>query len=62
MITTALHGVGTWNMGAAEWKILNVYELRYLRGMVGVTLMNQVRNDEMQRRTVVVIKLADRAE
>ncbi len=58
---TALNAVETWNMGAAERKRLNVEELRHLRSMCGV-IMNQVRNEEMRRRTAVVRELVDREE
>ncbi len=62
IVTTALYGAETWNVGAVEMKRLNVWELRYLRSMCGVTLMNRVRNDEMSRRTVVLKQLADGGE
>ncbi len=62
VVPTALYGAETWNMGAAERKRLNVMEMRYLRSMCGVTLMDQVRNDEVQRRTGVVKELAERAK
>ncbi len=62
MVPTTLHSAETWNMGAAERNTLNVEELRYLRTMCGVTLMNRVRSKEIRRRTVIVRELADRAE
>ena len=40
VVPTALYGAGTWNMGAAERKKLNIGEIRCLRSMCGVTQMN----------------------
>ncbi len=62
VVPTALYGAETWNMRAAESKRLNVMEMRCLRSMCGVTRMDRVRNDEVQRRTGVVKELAERAE
>ncbi len=49
-----LYGAETWNMGAVERKKLNVMEMRCLRSLCGVTRMDQVRNEEVRRRTGVV--------
>ncbi len=50
----AMYGAETWNMGAAERKRLNVDVLRYLRSMCKATLMNQMKNEELHRRTGIV--------
>jgi len=62
VVLTDLYGAETWNMGAAERRRLNVMEMRCLRSMYGVTRMDRVRNEEVQRRIGVVRELADRAE
>ena len=62
MVPTAFYGAETWNMEAAERRILNVMEMRCLRSMCGITRMDQVRNEEVRRRTGVIRELADRAE
>ncbi len=62
VVPTVLYGAETWNMGAAERRRLNVMEMRCLRSMCGVTLMDWVRNDLVQRRTGVVRELAEQAE
>ncbi len=51
VVPTVLYGAETWSMGAAERKRLNVMEMRCLRSMCGVTRMDWVRNEEVQRRT-----------
>ena len=49
-------------MGVAERKILNVMEMRYLRSMHKVTGINQVRNEEVQRKANVTTELAGQTE
>ena len=57
-VPTALYGSETWSMTVAE-KRLNVMEMRCLRSMYEVSCIDQVRNEEMQRRTGVTRKLAE---
>ncbi len=59
VVPMALYGDETWNMGAAERKRLNVMEMRCLRSMCRVTRMDQMRNEEVRRRTSVVEELAE---
>ncbi len=59
VVSTALYGTETLNMGAAERRRSNVMEMRCLKCMCGVTRIDRVRNDEMQRRKGVVRKLAE---
>ncbi len=58
---TALYGAESWNMGA-ERNRLNVRVLRCLIGMNGITLMDQVKNEEVRRRIGLVKELGDQAE
>ncbi len=46
---TALYGAETWNVGESERNRLDVFEMRCLRSMVGVTRMDRVRNEEVRR-------------
>ncbi len=62
LVPTALYGAETWNKGAVERNRLDVMEMRCLRSMCGVTRMDQVRNEEVRRRTGIVKELAERAE
>ena len=43
----------TWSMGVVGKK-LSIMEMRDLRSMCGVTPMDRVRNEEMQRRIIVM--------
>ncbi len=61
MVPNALYGAETWNIAAAERRF-NVMEIRCLRSMCGVTQMDQVRDEEVHRRTVFVKELAEREE
>ena len=56
-VPAALSGAETWCMAEAENKKFNVVEMRCLRSMCGVTRMDQVRNEEVQRRTGVIKEL-----
>ncbi len=54
VVHLAMNGAETWNMGAAERKRLNVDALRYLRSMCKATLMNQMKNEELHKRTGII--------
>ena len=61
-VPTALYEDEKWSMGVAEKKRLNVMEMRCQKSTSGITCMDRVRNEEVQRRTGVTRELADRAE
>ncbi len=46
---TALYGAETWNVRESERNRLDVFEMRCLRSMVGVTRMNRMKNEEVRR-------------
>ncbi len=48
----------TWNMGAVDWRRLNVMEMRYLKSICGITQMDCMRNEKVQQRTRVARQLA----
>ena len=57
------HCVGLGHMGyekCREKKCFNVLEMRCLRSMVGMTLMDKVRNEEVLRTAGIGIELASR--
>ncbi len=49
VVPTALYGAETWNVRESERNSLDVFEMRCLRSMVGVTRMDRVRNEEVGR-------------
>ena len=50
IVPTALHGAEAWCMKSAERRKVNVLEIKALRSLVGVSLMDRVRNEEVRRR------------
>ncbi len=48
-----LYGDETWNMGAAERRILNAMKMKCLRRMHGVARMDTVKDEGVQRSGVV---------
>ncbi len=49
VVPAALYGAETCNVREAEWNRLDVFEMRCLRSMAGVTRMDRVRNEEERR-------------
>ena len=49
-------------MRSAERRKVNVLEMKCLRGLVGVSRMDRVRNDEMRMRAGIERELASRAD
>ncbi len=49
IVPTALYGAETWKVMEAERNGLDVFEMRYLRSMVGITIMERMRNEEVGR-------------
>ena len=50
------------NLREAERRLLNVFEMKCLRPMVGVTRWDRVRNDEIRRRAVIEETLAEKVD
>ena len=53
---TALHGAEAWGMRSAERRKVNVFEMKCLRSLVGVSRMDRVRNEEVRRRAGIEIE------
>ncbi len=49
VIPTAVYGAETWNVRKSERKRLDVFEMRCLGSMVGITRMDRVKNKEVRR-------------
>ncbi len=49
VVPTALYGAETWNIRESERNRLDVFEMRCIKFMVGVTRMDRVRNEEVSR-------------
>ena len=62
VVPTALYAADTWGMKADDKKRLDVMEMRCLRSMCGVTRWDRLRNEEIRRRTGVLLELSKRAE
>ena len=62
IVPTALYGAEEWGMRSGERKKVNVLEMKCLRSLVGVSLMDRVRNEEVRRRAGIEKELANRAD
>ena len=62
IVPTALYAAETWAMRAADKKRLDVMEMKCLRSMCGVTRWDRLRNEEIRRRSGVLLELSNRAE
>ena len=61
-IPTALYGAEAWGLRSAERRKVNVFEMKCLRSLVGVSAMDRVRNEEVRSRAGIVKELASRAD
>ena len=62
IVPTALYGAEAWGMRSAERRKVNFLEMKCLRSLVGVSLMDRVRNEEVHRRAGIERELASRAD
>ncbi len=62
IVPTVLYGAEAWGVREAERRRLNVFEMKCLRSMIGVTRMDRLRNEEVRRRTNVTRELAGRVD
>ena len=62
IVPTALYGAEAWGMRSAERRKVNVLEMKCLRTLVRVSLMDRVRNEEVRRRAGIERELASRAD
>ena len=61
-VQTALYRAETWGMRSAERRKVNVFEMKCLRSLVGVSRMDRARNEEVRRRAGIERELASRAD
>ena len=62
IVPTALYGAEAWGMRSAERRKVNVFEMKCLRSLVGVSRMDRVRNEEVCSRAGIERELASRAD
>ena len=62
IVPTVTYGAETWGLRGAERRHLNVFEMKFLRPMVGVTIWETIRNDEDRRRTGIDETLAEKVD
>jgi len=62
VVPTVLYGAETWALRESERKKLNVFEMKCLRSMIGVSRMDRVRNELVRERTGVMNDLAGRVD
>ena len=62
VVPTVTYGSELWGMKVSERNKLNVFEMRCLRNMVGVTRLDRFRNEEIRRRTGVTLELDKRVD
>ncbi len=62
VVPKALFGAETWNVRESERNRLDVFEMRCLKSMVGVTRMDRVRNEKVRRQAGIVRKMSERVD
>ena len=62
IVPTVTYGSESWGMKERERRKLNVFEMRCLRSMCGVSRLDRLRNEEVRERTGVREELADRVD
>ena len=62
VVPTVMYGSQLWGLKLQKRDRLNVFKMRCLRSMCGVTRLDRIRNDEVRRRTGVVKELTGRAD
>ena len=62
IVPTVTYGSESWGLKGRERQRLNVFEMRCLRSMVGVSRIDRVRNEVVRERTGVVKELAARVD
>ena len=62
VVLTVMYGLESWGMKVTERQKLNVFEMKCLRSMTGVSRLDRVRNEVVRARTGVRRKLAARVD
>ena len=62
VVPTVMYGLESWGMKVTERQKLNVFEMKCLRSMTGVSRLDRVRNEIVRARTGVRRELAARVD
>ena len=62
IVPTVMYGSELWGLKLSERQKLNVFEMKCLRSMAGVSRRDRVRNEIVRERTGVRFALADRVD
>ena len=62
IVPTVTYGSELWGMKVSERRRLNVFEMKCLRSMAGVSRLDRLRNEEVRERTGVRKELAARVD
>ena len=62
VVPTIMYGSESWGMKVTERQILNVFEMKCLRSMTGVSQLDRIRNEVVRARTGVRRELAARVD
>ena len=62
IVPMALYGAAAWGIRSAERRKVNVLGMKCLKSLVGVSQMDRVRNEELNRRAGIERELASRAD
>ncbi len=59
VVPAVLYGAETWNVRKTKRNMLDVFEMRCLRSMIGVTRMDRGRDEEVRRLAGIVRKMSE---
>ena len=62
VIPIVTYGAETWSMSVNERKRLDVMEMKCLRSMCGVSILDRVRNEEVREKVQLNEKLSERID
>ena len=62
IVPTVAFGAETWALREADRRCLNVFEMKCLRPMVGVTRWDRIRNEEIQRKAGMEETVAEKVD
>ena len=62
IVPTALYGAEAWGARSAERRKVNVLEMMCLRSLVGVSIIDRVGNEEVNRRAGIERELASKTD
>ena len=62
VVPTVMYGSELWGMNVNEGQKLNVFEMKCLRSMTGVSQLDRIRNEEMRARKGVRRKMPTKVD